>query len=52
MMYMHPGEPETRSEGWLNSAVGISAVLTILLGILPGPVLALAERSGFLSLLR
>jgi NADH-quinone oxidoreductase subunit N len=51
MMYMRPGEPETRSEGWLNSTVGISAILTILLGILPGPILALAERSGFLSLL-
>jgi NADH-quinone oxidoreductase subunit N len=51
MMYMRPGEPETRSESRLNMAVGISAVLTILLGILPGPVLALAERSSLLSLL-
>jgi NADH-quinone oxidoreductase subunit N len=49
MMYMRSGEPETRSEGWLNLAVGVTAVSTFVLGVLPGPLLSLAARAGLLA---
>jgi NADH-quinone oxidoreductase subunit N len=52
MMYMRSGEPETRSESWLNITVGVAATATFVLGILPGPVLRLAEESGLLGLVR
>jgi NADH-quinone oxidoreductase subunit N len=46
VIYMRPGEPEVRSEKWLNAGLGLAAVATVLLGILPGPLLFLAERAG------
>jgi NADH-quinone oxidoreductase subunit N len=49
MMYMRSGEPETRSEGWLNRTVGLTALATILLGVLPGPILILAGNAGFIT---
>jgi len=49
MMYMRSGEPETRSEGWLNRTVGLTALATILLGVLPGPILILAGNAGFIA---
>ena len=49
MMYMRSGEPETRSEGWLNRTVGLTALATILLGVLPGPILILAGNAGFVT---
>ena len=49
MMYMRTGEPESRSEGWLNGTVGLTALATFLLGVLPGPILILAESSGFIT---
>ncbi len=49
MMYMRTGEPEVRSEGWLNRTVGLTALATFLLGILPGPILFLAANSGFIA---
>ncbi len=49
MMYMRSGEPETRSEGWLNRTVGLTALATILLGVLPGPLLILAGNAGFIT---
>ena len=49
MMYMRSGEPETRSEGWLNRTVGLTALATFLLGVLPGPILILAENAGFIT---
>ena len=52
VMYMRPGEPETRSEGWLNATIGVTALATFVFGILPGPILALAEHSEILGLLR
>jgi len=52
VMYMRSGEPETRSEGWLNATIGVAALATFVFGILPGPVLALAENSGILGVLR
>ncbi len=49
MMYMRSGEPETRTEGWLNRTVGLTALATILLGVLPGPILILAGNAGFIT---
>lgn len=48
-MYMGTGEPESRSEGWLNRSAGLTALVTFLLGVLPGPILILARSSGFLT---
>jgi NADH-quinone oxidoreductase subunit N len=45
VMYMRDGDPETRSEGWLNATLWVTALGTFILGILPGPLLALAERA-------
>jgi NADH-quinone oxidoreductase subunit N len=45
IMYMRPGEPETRSETWLDTTVMVTGLLTVLLGILPGPLLALAGQA-------
>jgi NADH-quinone oxidoreductase subunit N len=50
VMYMRVGEPETRSEGWLNATVWMTGLGTILFGILPGPLLALASQSWLSSL--
>ena len=51
VMYMRPGEPVTRSEGWLNATVAVTALAAIAFGLLPGPLLALAERAGLLTFL-
>ena len=48
-MYMGTGDPESRSEGWLNRSAGLTALVTFLLGVLPGPILILARSSGFLT---
>ncbi len=40
------------AEGWLNATIGVTALATFVFGILPGPILALAERSEILGLLR
>ena len=50
VMYMRPGEPDTRSEAWLNTTVAVTAMATLVLGLLPGPALALAERASLLAL--
>jgi NADH-quinone oxidoreductase subunit N len=50
MMYMHSGDPKTHSEGWLNFSVAIAALATVILGIIPGPLLALAEGAQILLL--
>ncbi len=52
VMYMRSGEPETRSEGWLNATIGVTALATFVFGILPGPILTLAENSAILGVLR
>jgi NADH-quinone oxidoreductase subunit N len=46
IMYMKPGEPETRSELWLETAVLVAALGTFLIGILPGPLLELASKAS------
>jgi NADH-quinone oxidoreductase subunit N len=48
VMYMQSGEPKTHSEGWLNFSVAIAALATLILGIIPGPLLALAAGAQFL----
>jgi NADH-quinone oxidoreductase subunit N len=50
VMYMRAGEPETRSEIWLNVTVWMTAIGTIVFGIVPGPLLALASHSWLSSL--
>ena len=52
VMYMRAGEPETRREGWLGAVIGLTALATIVLGLLPGPVLAWAEQARLLTYLR
>jgi NADH-quinone oxidoreductase subunit N len=49
IMYMRPGEPETHSEAWLDTTVMVTGLLTVLLGILPGPLLALAGKANLLT---
>jgi hypothetical protein len=46
-MYMRSGEPSTHSEPWLDATVIVTALGTIMLGILPGSFLALADQAGF-----
>jgi NADH-quinone oxidoreductase subunit N len=50
VMYMQEGEPETRVESWLDATVALTALGTVLLGLLPGPVLALAGGIHLLGL--
>ncbi len=52
VMYMQAGEPETRSEAWLNATIGLTAAATFVFGILPGPILTLAENSSILESIR
>jgi NADH-quinone oxidoreductase subunit N len=52
VMYMRPGDSATRSEGWLNATIGLTALATLFLGLVPGPVLALAEQARLLVHLR
>jgi NADH-quinone oxidoreductase subunit N len=49
IMYMRPGEPETRSEAWLDTTVMLTGALTVLLGILPGPLLVLAGQANLFA---
>ena len=52
VMYMRPGDSATRSEGWLNATIGLTALATMVLGLVPGPALALAEQARLLVVLR
>jgi NADH-quinone oxidoreductase subunit N len=49
VMYMRAGDPMTRSEGWLNASLLLTAVGTFVLGILPGPLFALIRQAGLLA---
>ena len=46
VMYMREGDPHVHSEGWLNVTLWVTAIGTFVLGILPGPLLALAGNAG------
>jgi NADH-quinone oxidoreductase subunit N len=50
VMYMHSGKPATQSDGWLNISVVLTALATLVLGILPGPLFALAGAAQILLL--
>jgi NADH-quinone oxidoreductase subunit N len=50
VMYMRSGDPQVRSERWLNATVSLTAIGTFLLGILPGPLLNLASRTGLFGM--
>lgn len=45
VMYMRPGEEKVRSEFWLNGVVGLTALTTLVLGIIPAPLFNLASRA-------
>jgi len=49
VMYMRPGEPAAEADGWLKASIGLAAAATVLLGLLPGPVLALIASSGLMA---
>jgi hypothetical protein len=42
---MKSGEVQPRSELWLNGAVGLAALVTLVLGIVPAPLFDFASRS-------
>jgi NADH-quinone oxidoreductase subunit N len=44
-MYMREGEPETTSEPWLNLTWGLSAVLTVLVSLVPAPLFDWASQA-------
>jgi NADH-quinone oxidoreductase subunit N len=46
-MYMREGEPQTVSEPWLNLTWGVSAILTVLLGIFPSQLFHWATTAVF-----
>ncbi|MBI3362631.1 MAG: NADH-quinone oxidoreductase subunit N, partial [Chloroflexi bacterium] len=50
IMYMHEGEGVALDRWSLNLAIGLTALATFLLGILPGPLMALATRSVLMLL--
>ena len=45
VMYMKTGEETVRSEFWLNGVVGLTALTTLVLGIMPAPLFNLASRA-------
>jgi NADH-quinone oxidoreductase subunit N len=44
-MYMREGDPETTSEPWLNLTWGASAVLTVLVSLIPSPLFDWASQA-------
>lgn len=51
MMYMQEGQVEIRREFWLGSAVAVTALATLLVGLFPGPLLDLAGHTGLMALI-
>ena len=45
MMYMREGDPEITSESWLNLTWAVSAVLTVLVSLVPGPLFDWASQA-------
>jgi NADH-quinone oxidoreductase subunit N len=45
IMYMHEGEPEVRSEVWLNITTAVTALATVALGIFAGPLFNWAAQA-------
>lgn len=44
-MYMQEGDPETTSEPWLNLTWGATAVLTVLVSLIPAPLFDWASQA-------
>jgi NADH-quinone oxidoreductase subunit N len=44
-MYMRDGEPDTASEPWLNLTWAVSAILTVLVSIVPSPLFGWATSA-------
>ena len=44
-MYMREGDPETTSEPWLNLTWGVSAILTVLVSLVPAPLFDWASQA-------
>ena len=44
-MYMREGDPEITSEPWLNITWALSAVLTVIVSLLPGPLFDWASQA-------
>jgi NADH-quinone oxidoreductase subunit N len=51
VMYMQEGSPESRSEILLTTTVILSAVATVIFGLLPGSLLQLASQASLLPFL-
>jgi NADH-quinone oxidoreductase subunit N len=45
MMYMRDGDPERTSEVWLNLTWAVSAILTVVVSLLPGPLFDWASQA-------
>jgi NADH-quinone oxidoreductase subunit N len=45
VMYMQPGEPDAQREPWVNLAALVAAAATLLLGLIPGPLFAMAAQA-------
>jgi NADH-quinone oxidoreductase subunit N len=52
VMYMHDGEPEVRSEAFLNSTILITALGSFIFGILPGLLLKMINHVVLMDLFR
>jgi NADH-quinone oxidoreductase subunit N len=46
IMYMRDGEPEARSEPWLNLTAGGAALVTVLMGLFSGPLFSWASQAA------
>jgi NADH-quinone oxidoreductase subunit N len=46
VMYMKPGEPQVRSDIWINAVVGLAALAVLALSFSPGFLLDLASRAA------
>jgi len=44
-MYMRDGDPQVTRERWLDLTVGVTAFLTVLVSLLPGPFFAWASQA-------
>lgn len=47
IMYMREGEPEIRQDGWQNLVTSLTAVLTVVLSLVPAILFALAANAAF-----
>jgi NADH-quinone oxidoreductase subunit N len=48
VLYMRPGQPEVHADAWLAGSIALTAAATLLLGLVPGPVLGVLAGSGLM----